>query len=483
MKSLSLAIPVLIFTAALHAGNLRILVQPFENLVSTNYSWLSSGIADTLSASLSGIPDIEIIQEKDRRTALQEIRFQLSGMSSDATMVKLGELSGANAIISGSYTILQGRMRITARIISVSDGKTVRTVQETGALDDLFALQDDLTVTLLLNLTNIRLGSESFSFPAGILSNRGGAVTRGAAAFENYSRGLSLEDIDPDKAYLLYESAIRSDPAFYRAYLRAAVVLGLQKNRHEEAFRLLAKAGSILSNKSDAGMTDWGELYLEKGIIYRSKGALNESRLWLSRSRELLEKGGRQNQNLLIKLRHQLALLESSDKNYDKALALLEENEKLMRILRMDNTLPYLDTLNDMGLIFMDKGNSAKAMELFSLVRITREVKGLTNTHDYAGLFINIANAYDRQQENFQSLDNLKLAAGHFERMGLQKHYGYGHALYSLAVVSEKLNGREEALQYYKKAYQAYTDSGYEGWEKESARKNIEILERKLKRQ
>jgi len=68
-------------------------------------------------------------------------------MSSELASELARELSAEYAVF-GSYLIVENQIRLTARMISSADGSSVSSLKSTGAVRDLFALQDDLSEQL-----------------------------------------------------------------------------------------------------------------------------------------------------------------------------------------------------------------------------------------------------------------------------------------------------------------------------------------------
>ena len=59
-------------------------------------------MTDTVINDLTGIKEVSVISNADRRKIMEEAKFSLSGLVADETMVKVGKLTGANIIFSGS---------------------------------------------------------------------------------------------------------------------------------------------------------------------------------------------------------------------------------------------------------------------------------------------------------------------------------------------------------------------------------------------
>jgi TolB-like protein len=55
------------FTTPAFARNMTILVYPFENTGNKEYSWISAGMTDTVITDLTGIQQVSVISNADRK--------------------------------------------------------------------------------------------------------------------------------------------------------------------------------------------------------------------------------------------------------------------------------------------------------------------------------------------------------------------------------------------------------------------------------
>src|SRR5690349_1579436 len=96
---------ILIFPwPAFPADNLKIAVLPFQNLNSSKeYNWVGQGFSETLISSFANIKSVQVVERLLMNKILKEIAFQNSGFLDKDSSVKVGKLTGANVIVSGSY--------------------------------------------------------------------------------------------------------------------------------------------------------------------------------------------------------------------------------------------------------------------------------------------------------------------------------------------------------------------------------------------
>lgn len=137
---------ILPFYALLADRPLVILVNPFVNK-GNSYSWLSSGITDTVTNDLKIINNITVISQEDRKKALGELKYKQQ-MGEDKGL-EVANLKGADLIFTGSYSVNDRFIRIIGRIINPKDGAVERTTKIDGSLDEIFSLQDKVVFNLI----------------------------------------------------------------------------------------------------------------------------------------------------------------------------------------------------------------------------------------------------------------------------------------------------------------------------------------------
>jgi len=131
------------------AKQMNVLVHPFENTGDKEYSWVSAGMTDTVITDLTRIKDISVVSNQDRKKALEEMKFIVSGLAEEEKMMKLGKLTGAHVIFTGSYLVSGNRIRVHARLVNVETGKVENTTKIDGTLNGIFDVQDKVVFTLM----------------------------------------------------------------------------------------------------------------------------------------------------------------------------------------------------------------------------------------------------------------------------------------------------------------------------------------------
>jgi TolB-like protein len=119
-----------------------VLLLPFDAVGTADMDWIAKAVQKDLLAELS------------RAHAIQPILPQ-AAPSEEVTpeqALALGRQAGATYVIFGSYQILNQELRITGQVLDVRTGEYQGSLKATGAMRDLFALEDDLARQAKKNL-------------------------------------------------------------------------------------------------------------------------------------------------------------------------------------------------------------------------------------------------------------------------------------------------------------------------------------------
>lgn len=113
----------------------RVLMAPFRHLgAQSDAEALAEGLTETLAAALAHFEEFELI---DPGSAGEAIAAQGA--------LGAGRRLGANYILEGSVQLALGKARIGVQLIDVARGERVWSETLDRGLDDVFALQDDIT--------------------------------------------------------------------------------------------------------------------------------------------------------------------------------------------------------------------------------------------------------------------------------------------------------------------------------------------------
>jgi TolB-like protein len=121
-----------------------ILVMPFAPTGNAGaYDWVGKGIQQSLQADLSGVQGLQVTFSTGQGG--QPAPTGQEPTDSLATSSRVG----ANLVVIGTYQINDNQLRITGEIYDVSTWRNIGGIKATGAIADLFKLEDSLNDQLL----------------------------------------------------------------------------------------------------------------------------------------------------------------------------------------------------------------------------------------------------------------------------------------------------------------------------------------------
>jgi len=191
-------------------------VLPFKPLVAGDANEeLQLGMADTLISKLSRDSDVIV-------RPLSTVR-KFSLMNQDP--VSAGSELSVEAVLDGTIQTADDRIRVSARLIRISDGRQLWADQFDERFTDIFTVQDSITQ---------RVAS---AIKANI-AKRSTAYTQNLAAYQLYIKGryhiLKITRPELERAISYFHAAIDTDPSYALAYVGLA-----------DSYRLLSLSGEM----------------------------------------------------------------------------------------------------------------------------------------------------------------------------------------------------------------------------------------------
>ncbi len=202
-----------------------------------NLDPLNKGMADMLITEMSQIEAFKVVERQRLQDLLSEMSLGQSGVIDEATSQKVGKLLGAQNLLLGSFmNMFGGKMRVDVRIVEVETGVTLKAVEETGKVDDLFPMIKKLT-DKVAKYFKVQLTKQDKER----LDGRSGGNLQETLL---YSRGLDYEDAgrklqsdgDLDGARQMYKKALQN----YQDSLKKSPSFGDAKTKVAELQDLLA---------------------------------------------------------------------------------------------------------------------------------------------------------------------------------------------------------------------------------------------------
>lgn len=195
-------------------------VLPFVNMSNdTEQEYFSDGITEEILNSLAHV--------KDLRVAGRTSSFFFKGKNMD--LRKIGRELNVVTVLEGSVRKAGNNLRITAQLINVEDGFHIWSERFDRAMDDIFAIQDEIALAITEKLKVTLLDKEKTY----ILSR----PTSHTEAYDLYLKGrfyLNRRGPGIKQALEYFDQAVKLDPEFVYPYTGIA-----------DAFSVLALYGHL----------------------------------------------------------------------------------------------------------------------------------------------------------------------------------------------------------------------------------------------
>ncbi|MGD8816302.1 MAG: protein kinase [Acidobacteriota bacterium] len=180
-------------------------VLPFADMSpERDQEYFCEGIAEELINALAKIPNLHV--------ASRTSAFQFKGSAKDIR--EIGRQLGVESVLEGSVRKAGSRIRITAQLVSIADGYQLWSDRYDRELQDVFAIQDEISQSIV-DALEVTFGP-SEKVPAEKAS------TTDIEAYEYYLRGRHyfhrFNRRDQEFARRMFTRAIEIDPHYARAH-------------------------------------------------------------------------------------------------------------------------------------------------------------------------------------------------------------------------------------------------------------------------
>ena len=223
-----------------------IAVLPFESIAAEEgEDWFADGVTEDLITDLSKVGGLFVIARsssfafKDRQPTVREA----------------AEALGVRYVLQGNVRRAGGRVRINAQLVEATTGGAVWANRYDGDADDAFALQDQITTSIVGALMHELLPGE--------IDRLKTPETENAAAYDAYLRGLTLYrrggPDDNAAAARAFDRAVELDPGYDHARTALAKVYvraGIGPQAYADALDIhwsegLARAWTLLDHSPE----------------------------------------------------------------------------------------------------------------------------------------------------------------------------------------------------------------------------------------
>ena len=423
-------------------GKTSLAVLPFDDLSpGKDQDYLCDGLAESLIDALTKIKDLRVLA----RTSSFSFR------SIEKNIQDIGKKLNVNAILEGSLQKIGNKVRITTRLINVTDGSLLWSEQYNRVLEDVFAIQDEISLAIIDKLKVKLLGDEKEK----VIKR----YTENLEAYNLYLQGQYFwnkrTEGGLEKGLDYFQQAIEKDPVYALAYVGLAysyIVLAGYEVLHPKDAYPKAKAATMKALEMDDMLADayvslatikWENdldpIAAEKG--YKQAIKINPGLAFAHKAyAELLSALGRHGEAIKeIKLAQELdplSLITSTlageiyyhSHNYDQAI------KEIREVLEKEpNFIPAHAYL---GLSYIQKGMYENAVSEFqeSVMLSSRNplyIAGLAHAYAVAG----------KKEEALKIIEELK-------ELSKKKYV----PAFSMALIYIGLDEREEAISWLEKA-------------------------------
>lgn len=212
-------------------------VIPFENnSTQQGLDWIGASFPDILDSRLNSAGFLTIRRE-DRRYAMQHLGLPADFHPTQATAYRIAQTLDADYVIFGNYTVANGRIQATARVLDMHGPSMGATLQQEGKLDQLINIEDSLAWKVATQIDpNLNLDEQTF-----LAASRDLRLD----AFENYIRGLIEPGVEERIGHLT--KAVQLSPGYVQAWfaLGQAYFDNQQYDQARAAFARVPKGGRL----------------------------------------------------------------------------------------------------------------------------------------------------------------------------------------------------------------------------------------------
>jgi serine/threonine protein kinase/Tfp pilus assembly protein PilF len=182
-----------------------IAVLPFENLSpDAEQAYFCDGLAEEIMSALTHVEGLRVVARSSA------FAFRGKGMG----IREIGGELRVGALLEGSVRKFENRIRVTAQLVNVADGYHIWSDKYDSTLEDIFAIQDEISLAIVRNLKPSLLSGEKER----VLERH----TVDVEAYNLYLKGRWFWDKRTEealkKAIDYFKQAVDRDPSYALAY-------------------------------------------------------------------------------------------------------------------------------------------------------------------------------------------------------------------------------------------------------------------------
>jgi len=284
-----------------------IAVLPFDNMSGDpGQEYIGDGISENIISALSKISEMVVI---DRNSS-----FSYKGKP--VKVQQVAEDLGVRYVLEGSAQRIGDRVRITAQLIDATTGHHLWSEKYDRDMKDLFALQDEITQKIILELqVKLTEGEQArVSHQSTTHLEAWDCAVRGLKLFEQTSRENN------DKAMALFQRAVELDPGYVWAWVRLAWT-HLAASRYSPSPSESFKKAAQIAHKTLAMDPSDADVHALLGSIYSRQNRYEEA---ISEGKKAIALGPANAQAQVL-----LAVTMNAVGRFDEAISLVKQAMRL----------------------------------------------------------------------------------------------------------------------------------------------------------
>ncbi len=227
-------------------------VLPFSNMSNdAENEYFADGMAEEIINALSKIQSL--------RVASRTVSFALKGKNED--LAEVGKKLRVSTVLDGSVRRMGNRLRITAQLVNVADGYQLWSERYDREMEDVFAIQDDISQAIVKSLRVILSEGEKKQIEKARAVN--------VKAYDYYLRGRQsshqLRRKSLEHARQMFAKAIEVDPEYARAWAGMADAYSLLYT-YFDAREFNLRQAEIASTKALELEPELAEAHISRGL-------------------------------------------------------------------------------------------------------------------------------------------------------------------------------------------------------------------------
>jgi serine/threonine protein kinase/Tfp pilus assembly protein PilF len=228
-------------------------VLPFANMSNdAENEYFADGMAEEIINALSKIQSL--------RVASRTVSFALKGKNED--LAEVGKKLHVSTVLDGSVRRMGNRLRITAQLVNVADGYQLWSERYDREMEDVFAIQDDISQAIVRALRVILTEGEKKQIEKARAVN--------VQAYDYYLRGRQyfhqLRRKSLEYAKQMFNKATEIDPEYARAYAGVADCYS-QLYTYFDAREFNLRQADVASTKALELEPDLAEAHTARGLV------------------------------------------------------------------------------------------------------------------------------------------------------------------------------------------------------------------------